>query len=57
MTEGSKQLKFGETYAKCAKTGQSDLKNWIIRFYQQNQKNRNIWFLKPKHPVFSDSTY
>jgi hypothetical protein len=32
ITEGSQQIKFGETYAKFAKTGQSSLVNWIIRF-------------------------
>jgi hypothetical protein len=45
MTGGSQQLKFGETYAKSAKTGQPNLGNWIIRFG------------KLDHPVFSDSTY
>jgi hypothetical protein len=46
MTKGSQQLKFGETYAKSAKTGQSSLENRIIRFCQQNHKNWNIQFLK-----------
>jgi hypothetical protein len=57
MTGGSQQLKFEETYAKSVKTGQSDLGNQIIQFYQKNHKNQNIRFLKPEHPVFSDSTY
>jgi hypothetical protein len=57
MTGGSQQLKFGETYAKSAKTEHPDLGNQIIRFCQQNHKNRNIRFLKPEHPIFSDSTY
>jgi hypothetical protein len=57
MTGGSQQLKFGETYAKSVKTGQSNLGNWIIQFYQQNHKTQNIRFLKLEHPVFPDSTY
>jgi hypothetical protein len=52
MTGGSQQLKFGETYAKFAKGGQSSLENRIIRFCQQNHKNWNIRFLKLEHPVF-----
>jgi hypothetical protein len=52
MTEGSHQLKFGQTYAKSIKTGHSNLGNRIIWFCQQNHKNRNIWFLKPEHPFF-----
>jgi hypothetical protein len=39
MTAGSQQLKFGETYVKSAKTGQSGLRNRIIWFCQQNHKN------------------
>jgi hypothetical protein len=57
MTRGLEQIKFGEIYAKSAKTGQSSLENRIIWFCQQNHKNQNIWFLKPEHPIFSDSTY
>jgi hypothetical protein len=57
MIGGSQQIKFGETYAKSAKTGQSDLGNRIIQFCQQNHKNRNTRFLKLEHPVFPDSTY
>jgi hypothetical protein len=57
MTGGSQQLKFEETYAKSAKTGQSGLGNRIIWFCQQNHKDRNIRFLKSEHPVFPDSTY
>jgi hypothetical protein len=49
MTVGSQQLKFGETYAKSARTGQSGLRNWIIRFCQQNHKNRNIQFFQTRH--------
>jgi hypothetical protein len=54
---GSQQLKFGETYAKSTKTGQSDLGNQIIWFCQQNHKNWNIWFIKLEHPIFPDSVY
>jgi hypothetical protein len=39
MIGGSQQIKFGETYAKSTKTGQSDLGNQIIQFCQQNHKN------------------
>jgi hypothetical protein len=42
MTGRSQQLKFGETYAKSGKTGQSGLENRIIQFCQKNHKNRNI---------------
>jgi hypothetical protein len=57
MTGGSQQLKFEEIFAKSIKIRQSDLGNRIIRFCQENHKNRNIRFLKPEHLVFSDSTY
>jgi hypothetical protein len=57
MIGESQQLKFGETYVKSAKIGQSALGNRIIRFCQQNHKNQNIRFLKSEHPIFADSTY
>jgi hypothetical protein len=57
MTGGSQQIKFGETYAKSAKIGQTGLGNWIICFCQQNHKNWIIWFLKPEHLFFPDSAY
>jgi hypothetical protein len=49
MIGGSQQLKFGETYAKSAKTGKSDLGNWIIQFCQQNHKNRIILFFQTQY--------
>jgi hypothetical protein len=57
MLGGSQQIKFGETYAKFVKIGQSILENRIIRVCQQNHKNQNIQFLKLKHSVFPDSAY
>jgi hypothetical protein len=36
MIGGSRQLKFREAYAKSAKTEQSGLGNWIIRFSRLN---------------------
>jgi hypothetical protein len=49
MIRGSQYLKFGETYAKSVKTGQSGLGNQIIWFCQQNHKNWNIRFFQTQH--------
>jgi hypothetical protein len=57
MARGSQKIKAGETYALSAKTRQSVLGNWIIRFCQQSHKNRNIRFIKLDSPVFPDTTY
>jgi hypothetical protein len=54
---GSQQIKFGETYVKFVKTGQSDLANQNIQFSQHNQKNRNIWFGKSDYLVFPNRSY
>jgi hypothetical protein len=36
------KIKVEETYALSVKTEQSNLRNWIIQFYHQNHRNRNI---------------
>jgi hypothetical protein len=57
MIGGSKQIKFGETYAKSVKIGQSDLANRTTSFAIQDQQNRNIRFIKPEPSIFPDSAY
>jgi hypothetical protein len=49
MTGGSQQLKFGETYTKSAKTGQSDLGNRIIRFFQTQYIDKETSTIHLRH--------
>jgi hypothetical protein len=56
MTEGSHQLKFGETYAKSVKTKQSGLENRIIRFGKPNHPVLSAKPQKPEHPVSKTRT-
>jgi hypothetical protein len=57
VTGGSQQLKFGETYAKSVKTGQSGLGNRTIRFGKPDHSVLSIKPQKLRHPVFPVSTY
>jgi hypothetical protein len=49
MTGGSQQLTFGETYAKSAKTRQSDLGNRIIQFFQTQHIDKETYTIHLKH--------
>jgi hypothetical protein len=49
MTGGSQQLKFRERYAKSAKTGQSSLKNRIIRFFQTQHIYKETYTIHLMH--------
>jgi hypothetical protein len=49
MIGGSQQLKFGETYAKFAKTRQSGLGNQIIRFFQTQHIDKETYTIHLRH--------
>jgi hypothetical protein len=49
MTGRSQQLKFGETYAKSVKTGQPDLGNRIIRFFQTQHIDKETYTIHLRH--------
>jgi hypothetical protein len=53
MTGGSQQLKFGETYAKFAKTGQPDLGNQIIRFFHTQHIYKETYIIHLRHVLTS----
>jgi hypothetical protein len=53
MTGGSQQLKFGETYAKSAKTGQSSLGNWIIPFFQTQHIDKETYTIHLRHVLIA----
>jgi hypothetical protein len=49
MIGGSQQLKFGETYGKSAKTGQTDLGNQIIQFFQTEHIDKETYTIHLRH--------
>jgi hypothetical protein len=49
MTGGSQQLKFGKTYAKSVKIGQSSLKNRMIRFFQTQDIDKETYTIHLRH--------
>jgi hypothetical protein len=53
MTGGSQQLKFGETYAKSAKTGQSGLGNRIIPFFQTQHIDKETYTIHLRHVLIA----
>jgi hypothetical protein len=53
MTGGSQQLKFGETYAKSAKTEQSGLRNWIIQFFQTQHIKKKTYTIHLRHVLIA----
>jgi hypothetical protein len=51
MTGGSQQLKFGEIYAKSAKTRQSGLGNRIIQFFQTQYIDKETYTIYLRHSL------
>jgi hypothetical protein len=51
MIGGSQKLKFEETYAKSAKIGQSNLGNWIIRFFQTQHIDKVTYNIHLRHSL------